>query len=111
MTATVIGLTTEQLNDLISSLLQYPCITEAVVYGSRAKGNFHQRSDLDLALKGNLDRHLIADLRLTLDDSMLPIAVDLLNYSELSNPALKAHIDRVGVTIFSSFDSYKSSTQ
>lgn len=95
-----IGLTPEQLQCLITHLQEYPSITEAIVYGSRAKGNYHQRSDLDLALKGTLDRHQIAALQLSLDETPLPMQIDLLNYNELSNLALKEHIDRVGFKIY-----------
>ena len=102
--ATAIGLTSEELACLVDNLKNYSAITEAIVYGSRAKGNYHQRSDLDLALKGVSDRHLLTDLHLALDDSSLPMKVDLLNYDELSNPALKAHIDRVGVRIYHTSD-------
>ena len=102
--ATAIGLTSEELACLVDNLKNYPAITEAIVYGSRAKGNYHQRSDLDLALKGVSDRHLLANLQLALDDSSLPMTVDLLNYNELSNPALKAHIDRVGISVYPSSD-------
>ena len=95
-----LGLKPEHLQCLLTHLQEYPSITEAIVYGSRAKGNYHQRSDLDLALKGTLDRHLIAELQLSLDETLLPMKLDLLNYNELSNPALKEHIDRVGFKIY-----------
>ncbi|NOY23178.1 MAG: nucleotidyltransferase domain-containing protein, partial [Acidobacteria bacterium] len=31
----------------------FPAITRAVIYGSRAKGNFKPGSDIDLTLHGN----------------------------------------------------------
>ncbi|MBP0048541.1 nucleotidyltransferase domain-containing protein [Marinobacterium sp. AK62] len=77
-------------------------ITQAVLYGSRAKGNWHDRSDVDLAVKGEqLDRFKIARLMLEIDDSDFPYPVDILHYDTLNNPRLKEHIDRVGVVIFS----------
>jgi uncharacterized protein len=34
------------------------------------------------------------------DDSDMPYFVDVSVYTELSNPDLKAHIDRVGVVLY-----------
>ncbi|SCA63943.1 hypothetical protein SCG7109_BR_00050, partial [Chlamydiales bacterium SCGC AG-110-M15] len=37
-------------------LSQYPQVHSALIYGSRAKGNYRPGSDIDLSLKGeNLD--------------------------------------------------------
>lgn len=43
-----------EMNDIFSSI---PNIAEVVLYGSRAKGNNRQASDVDITLKGeNLTR-------------------------------------------------------
>ncbi|SFX25236.1 nucleotidyltransferase domain-containing protein [Marinospirillum alkaliphilum] len=96
-----IGLEPHQLQMVLQCFANHPEIEQAMVYGSRAKGNYHQRSDLDLALKGQLNRHQLAQIKLELEDTNLPISIDLLNYQELTNPLLKEHIDRVGITIYS----------
>ena len=71
------------------------------LYGSRAKGTFHERSDVDLVLIGTgIDRFLVADILLDLADTDLPYTVDLQNYSEIKNRALVEHIDRVGMVIY-----------
>ena len=96
-----IGLTSEQLTLLTQVFQKHPEITTVKLYGSRAKGNFHKRSDIDLVAFGQgIDRFLIADILLDLDDSDLPYTVDLQDYRELKNPKLRAHIDRVGLTIY-----------
>lgn len=95
------GLTSEQLDVLTQIFKKHPKIQAVKLYGSRAKGNFHPRSDIDLVVFGdNIDRFLISELLLDLDDSNLPYAVDLQNYSDLKNQTLIEHIDRVGVQIF-----------
>lgn len=95
------GLTSEQLNVLTQIFRKYAEVKAVKLYGSRAKGNFHPRSDIDLVVFGdNIDRFLISQLLLDLDDSNLPYSVDLQNYSDLKNRALIEHIDRVGVPIF-----------
>ena len=95
------GLTSEQLDVLTQIFSKHTEVKAAKLYGSRAKGNFHPRSDIDLVVFGdNIDRFLISELLLDLDDSNLPYSVDLQNYSDLKNRALIEHIDRVGVPIF-----------
>ncbi|WP_298551027.1 nucleotidyltransferase domain-containing protein [uncultured Parabacteroides sp.] len=80
---------------------QYPHVEEAVVFGSRAKGNYKPGSDIDFAIKGsNLTREDLCSLAGAFEASLLPFFVDLLSYSSITNPDLKAHIDRVGVTIY-----------
>jgi uncharacterized protein len=95
------GLTTEQLQLLQQVFKKYAAVKAVKLYGSRAKGTFHARSDVDLVVFGaGLNRFLIAEMLLDLEDSDLPYTVDLQNYEELKNRALKEHIDRVGVLIY-----------
>jgi len=96
------GLSERTLNTLNSILKRYPSIKEAVLYGSRAKGNYRNGSDIDLSLKTNEGfthsnlLHLMEDF----DDSDMPYFVDVSVYGELSNSDLKAHIDRLGVILY-----------
>lgn len=78
----------------------FPEIEAALIYGSRAKGNFRPGSDIDLTLKGSqlTDRHLLAVER-ALDELDLPYRMDVSLYATLDNPALLAHIKRVGVPL------------
>lgn len=95
------GLTAQQINILQDLFKKYPEINQVKLYGSRAKGTFNSRSDIDLVVFGeNIDRFLIAKLLMDLDDSDLPYSVDLQNYAELNNRLLIEHIDRVGMIIF-----------
>jgi len=96
------GLSERTLSTLNSILKQYPNIEEAVLYGSRAKGNYRNGSDIDLSLKTNegfTHRNLLR-LMDDFDDSDMPYFVDVSIYGELSNPDLKAHIDRIGVILY-----------
>lgn len=100
-TITRLGLTSihQAIIDRIFS--QYPHVEEVIVFGSRAKGNYKPGSDIDLAIKGaDLTREDLCSLTEAFEESLLPFFVDLLAYSSISNPDLKAHIDRVGITIY-----------
>jgi uncharacterized protein len=99
-----IGLTNSQLALLHQVLADYSEIEYVKLYGSRAKGTFNERSDIDLAVFGeNIERYLISDLLLELNDSDLPYLVDVQNYVELQNKKLIEHIDRVGVVVYHKF--------
>ena len=80
------GLSAEELSVLDASFSSHPHIEQVKLYGSRAKGAFTDRSDIDLAAFGAaLTRSDIADVLLDLDDSNIPYQVDLQNFDELKN--------------------------
>jgi len=96
------GLTSSTILTLQQAFSAYAEIEKAVLYGSRAKGNFHQRSDIDIALYGqHIDNKLIAHLLLELDDSDIIWQIDLQNYQQIKNQTLQEHIDRIGLPIYS----------
>ena len=99
------GLSDNTLNTLNSIFQKYSGIRQAVLYGSRAKGKYREGSDIDLSLKTG-DNFTFTDLLHIsgdFDDSDMPYFVDVSIYEKLSNPDLKAHIDRVGKVIYSNF--------
>ena len=93
-TSTRLGLTSRHQEIIDRIFSQYPHVEEAIVFGSRAKGNHKPGSDIDIAIKGSaLTREDICSLAGAFEESLLA-------YSSISNPELKAHIDRVGITIY-----------
>jgi len=82
-------------------LNQYPAVETAVIYGSRAKGNYKNGSDIDLTLFGEaLDYDTLSAIAWALDDSDIPYTVDLSLFDTIENPALREHIERVGVVFY-----------
>lgn len=95
------GLNAQQIALLQQIFADYPAIEKVKLYGSRAKGTYHARSDIDLAAFGDgLNRFLIAEVLMAFAESDLPYTVDLQDYRSLKNPQLLEHIDRVGVVIY-----------
>ena len=83
-------------------------IDKAFVFGSRAKGNYKEGSDIDIAIKGQEVNHEdILSLLRKLDELDLIYEIDLINYNRINEPALKEHIDRVGVEFYSRWKKYK----
>jgi predicted nucleotidyltransferase len=95
------GLTTDCLNELQQVFANHPNVQMVKLYGSRAKGTFTERSDIDLVAFGDgLDRHQISRILMDLDDSNIPFLVDLQNYHGLKNARLIDHIDRIGRVVY-----------
>ncbi|UZO82391.1 nucleotidyltransferase domain-containing protein [Aquimarina sp. ERC-38] len=86
----------------INSILRiHPEIEEAILYGSRAKGNHRNGSDIDLTLKGDtLTLFQLFKIETELDDLLLPYQIDLSIYQKIENPDLMEHIERVGVIFY-----------
>jgi uncharacterized protein len=100
-TADKLGLSQTTLDKLNSIFRQHNTISLVLIYGSRAKGNYRPGSDIDLTIKGgNLEFAELMQIQDQIDDLYLPYTVDLSHYSQLTNPDLIAHIDRVGVVIY-----------
>ncbi len=80
---------------------KYKQIDKVVLYGSRAKGNYRNGSDIDLTLFGNdIDYKLQIDIFDDLDELLLPYMIDLSVYYDISNDKLKEHITRVGEVFY-----------
>lgn len=95
------GLTTADIESIIRVLKSYPKVEDAVVYGSRAMGNYKPGSDIDLALKGQLDESDAISVSADLNERLpLPYKFDVLAYATLSDKALIAHIDHYGISLF-----------
>lgn len=73
-------------------------VKKVILYGSRAMGNYKVGSDIDLTLIGNSDLCYddISNIQSELDDTYIPYLFDISILSDISNPGLVEHINRVG---------------
>lgn len=95
------GLSDSTLEKLCSVFAQFPEVEKAVLYGSRAKGNYKTGSDIDLTLHGAaLTQRLCGAIAEALDDLLLPYSIDLSLFDTLDNADLREHIERVGVVLY-----------
>ena len=86
-----------KLNKVFS---EFPVIDEVVIYGSRAKGNFRNGSDIDITLKGDIDLETLNKISAKLDDLLLPYLIDLSIFRQISNSDLVDHIHRIGKVFY-----------
>jgi predicted nucleotidyltransferase len=61
-----------------------PISSDVFVFGSRSKGTAKPLSDLDLVIMGEVDKHLLSQVREGLEESNLPYKVDIVLWSEIS---------------------------
>ena len=96
------GLPISTLQKIYGVLSRHPQVERAILYGSRAKGNYKRGSDIDLTLSGRADLTMgvLYKIMDELDDLLLPYTIDLSLYSNIDDPDVSAHIQRVGVTFY-----------
>lgn len=96
------GLSTATITAIHRALAGFPAIRSAVLYGSRAKGNFRPNSDIDLTLHVDeaASPQLLFDVIGVLEALDTPYSFDISLYSHIDNDSLKAHIKRVGVEFY-----------
>ncbi len=76
-------------------------VEKAILYGSRAKGNFRPASDIDLTLVGeSLNLSVLNRIEAQLDDLLLPYTFDISILAQISNTDLQEHIQRVGLEFY-----------
>ncbi len=95
------GLKESYIQQIQFVFAEYPAIEKVILYGSRAKGNYRNGSDIDLTLVGQtLDFNLLLQIENKLDDLLLPYNIDLSILHKIENPDLIEHIERVGIIFY-----------
>ncbi len=91
------GLSENVICEINSVIEKYPQIEKALIYGSRAKGNFRNGSDIDLTIFGkDIDHDLLLKLLAELEKLLLPYYLDINIYHKISNIDLLQHIRNFG---------------
>lgn len=98
----IYGISENSYSLILAVFETYPQIETVLIFGSRAKGNFRNGSDIDLAIQG---KECSPELALKLsgiinEQTSIPYHVDIVDYNSLKNLELKAHIDRVGIEFY-----------
>lgn len=95
------GLTDIELQKIINVFASNRRIVNAILYGSRAKGNFKPFSDIDITLVGKeLTRNDLIKIIQDVDNLLLPYQFDLSLWNKIKNEALIEHIERIGISIY-----------
>lgn len=95
------GLTQFTIDRIREILGRYPQVQKAILIGDRARGDYGDKTDIELALEGDdIDISLLFMIDNDLVDLLLPYEVDLIRFSRVKNPELKEHIEEEGETLF-----------
>lgn len=100
------GLIAQDLAHIRAAAAELPEIAQVILFGSRAKGTHERGSDVDLAISSTSRKGIKHSTVLRLSESLneerpLPYFFDIVNYDRLGDEPLRQHIDRVGITLFS----------
>lgn len=96
------GLTEKDLMYILDGIKKYNEVDKAIIFGSRALGNYKKGSDIDLAITGEkITKNILNELNDYLNELCpLPYFFDLIHYESLLNENLKKHIDEYGKVIY-----------
>ena len=95
------GLSAATVEEIREVLARFPEVEKAVLYGSRAKGNFRLGSDVDLTLLGPcLTLKIVGRIQDELEDGLLPYRFDISILDQITQEDLIDHIRRVGVPFY-----------
>lgn len=78
----------------------HPEVKSATLFGSRAKGIHHDRSDVDLVVTGHVEPLRAESIAAELDDLPLPYRFEVLPLEHIHDQPLLEHIKRVGILIY-----------
>ena len=96
------GLKANTIQKIQAVFASFPQVKKAVLYGSRAKGNYKNGSDIDLTLYGDEDLTLDVLYKIIhkIDELLLPYTFDLSIFNDISDPDVIEHIQRIGITFY-----------
>ena len=104
MTEPDFGLSARVIDEIHGVLARHSNVQRAVIFGSRAKGNYKPGSDIDLTLFATegkeISHHELADILDEVDDLLLPYTLDLSLFAQLKHDGLREHIGRVGLVFY-----------
>lgn len=92
------GLSDQIVQGIYQVLASYPAVKKAVLFGSRARGDYRHNSDIDLAVY--VEGEASPELYLDLDDAVGIYKLDYINMNTLSNAELRQVIEQEGIQIY-----------
>lgn len=96
------GLLDRDIMYITKALEKHGEIEKAIIFGSRAMGNYKKGSDVDIAIIGkDVNRMIIYNVDDYLNEVYpLPYFFDVIQYNEITNKNLIDHINNEGKIIY-----------
>ncbi|KDR94638.1 nucleotidyltransferase substrate binding protein, HI0074 family [Peptoclostridium litorale DSM 5388] len=95
------GISKKNFYEIIDVLKNYSeIVEEAILFGSRARGDFKQTSDIDIAIKFKKSPEKIYSIMEDIERRNIIYTMDIIDYDKISNEKLKGYVDSEGEIIF-----------
>jgi len=94
------GLPNETVNLINEIFSNCPGVEKAIIYGSRARGDYRNGSDIDLTLIGDISDRERLNISESIYDLPIPYMCDLSILKNIKNENLVEHIERVGQVFY-----------
>ncbi|WP_018248940.1 nucleotidyltransferase domain-containing protein [Orenia marismortui] len=96
------GLKNKELEAIVNKIKKVDKIEEAVIFGSRARGDYSRSSDIDIAVYAedisDMELNLLRD---SLEQLDIIYKIDLVDVKSLTKEGLIKNIEEEGVVIYS----------
>ena len=98
------GIRSEDIDYIVETIKYFPEVDKAIIFGSRAMGNFKKGSDVDIALFGDkVNFSIVAKIKEKLqEESPMPYLFDIVDFTHSNSTTLKEHIQEYGIELFCS---------
>ena len=98
---TIPGLTAEDSSLIILAISGCKEVEQAILYGSRANGNYKTGSDIDITLaRSNLNLHILNDLTAKCAELPIPYTFDISILHQINSKNLPDPISRMGISLY-----------
>ncbi len=96
------GLHLSVIENICAVFARYPQVEKVLLYGSRAKGNYKNGSDIDLVIcdNGEMTLRHVSKILDDIDQILLPYMFDVSLLKQIDDPDVLDHIRRVGVPFY-----------
>ncbi len=95
------GIDKKSFYKIINVFTPYAAMIEKVIlFGSRARGDYKEASDIDLAIKFRRNPHKLTEIMEMIETEAIIYTVDFIDYNKITNEKLKQYIDQEGKVIF-----------
>lgn len=96
------GLKDDLIEQILKVLSENPKVKEVIVFGSRARGDSRDTSDLDIAIKSEvrLESAELNRLKDQLNEMNTIYKIDLVDTQRIDKQHLLKNIDQEGISIF-----------
>jgi len=95
------GLSEKTLISLRSYFTSVPEVEQVMLYGSRARGDFHKGSDIDFMLIGSsITPRLLSKMDMEIDDLLLPYFIQITDRKEIRDARFLKVVEQEGVVFW-----------